>query len=406
MVTIMKNRYAPACLAVFLLSAVLLLASCGGGTSAATMHLVKTEGTVGVSDGDGRDIDPMENLGLYSGYQVGTRTESYAWINLDDVKLTKMDAESQVEIARDGGKLEINVKSGSLFFNVTEPLSDDESMDIRTSSMLVGIRGTCGWVTQDTAALLEGTVTVTAEGESATVTAGEMAVLTDEGALEVKPLTAASVPAFVQEEIADDEDLAAVVLDTAEMDSAEADPMAPYEDAMAWDFNEVQYTEFIDFTQDGEPELLVIGTCPEIPGENNFRGPYCRFLVYKAGAEMEGSSSMSWGGAYGAPIEVITEQIYALVELDGRLFLKTESPGWEQISYYGFNDEGQWCSEAVEHSSGITDEYYYTSNVSLNDRSENTRRECSAEEFDAVQAKYRDVRVLMRILDHGRVVFD
>lgn len=42
--------------------------------------------------------------------------------------------------------LELYVRSGSLFFDVTEPLEEDESMDIRTSTMAVGIRGTSGWV--------------------------------------------------------------------------------------------------------------------------------------------------------------------------------------------------------------------------------------------------------------------
>ena len=97
-----------------------------------------------VSDGTGKDVPLLEDLGLYNGYGVDTRSESYAWINLDDVKLTKMDQESEIAIQKDGKSLEIEVRSGSLFFNVTEPLKDDETMDIRTSTMLVGIRGTCG----------------------------------------------------------------------------------------------------------------------------------------------------------------------------------------------------------------------------------------------------------------------
>ena len=120
-------------LTVLALSLALLLTSCGGGASATSMHLRKTEGTVGVSDGEGKDVTPQENLGLYSGYGVETQAESYAWIDLDKVKLTKLDAGSEVEIAKESKKLEINVVSGSLFFNVTEPLDDDETMNIVTS---------------------------------------------------------------------------------------------------------------------------------------------------------------------------------------------------------------------------------------------------------------------------------
>ena len=89
-----------------LLAACTLLscAACGGGAKAATMHLRKTEGTVGVSDGGGREVEPKENLGLYSGYEVDTRSESYAWVDLDSVKLTKLDENSEIEIQKDGKK--------------------------------------------------------------------------------------------------------------------------------------------------------------------------------------------------------------------------------------------------------------------------------------------------------------
>lgn len=185
----------------------LLLTACGGGASATTMRLRKTEGTVGVSDGEGKDVEPRDDLGLYSGYGVDTQTESYAWISLDEAKLTKLDQDSEIAITKEGKELEIEVKSGSLFFNVTEPLADDETMDIRTSTMMVGIRGTCGWVEAEDAQrmsvyLLDGEVECTAGGQTVTVSAGEMVELTPEPAepLTVRPFTAAQVKPFVQEE--------------------------------------------------------------------------------------------------------------------------------------------------------------------------------------------------------------
>ena len=39
-------------------------------------------------------------MGLYSGYRVDTREDSYAWIDLDSVKLTKMDEGTEVEILK------------------------------------------------------------------------------------------------------------------------------------------------------------------------------------------------------------------------------------------------------------------------------------------------------------------
>ena len=187
----------------FLLALALLLTSCGGGsgTSAATMHLRRAVGTVGVADGEGKTIEPREDLGLYSGYGVDTRAESYAWIDLDKVKLAKLDQDSEIEIIKEDKHLEIQVLSGSLFFNVTKPLEEDEAMTIRTSTMAIGIRGTCGWVRENAAALLEGEVEVTAGDQSATITAGEMARVSGDGELVVTELPAIDVPAFVRAEL-------------------------------------------------------------------------------------------------------------------------------------------------------------------------------------------------------------
>ena len=189
-----------------LLAACTLLASCGSRTEAATMHLRKTEGTVGVSDGEGKDLEPRENLGLYSGYGVDTRAESYAWVNLDSVKLTKLDQNSKIEIVKEDRHLTIEVKSGNLFFDVTEPLAEDESLDIRTSTMAVGIRGTCGWVEVPdpehmTLGLLGGTVECTAGTETVSVSAGEMAVMASDGTVQVTELSQEDIPAFVLTEL-------------------------------------------------------------------------------------------------------------------------------------------------------------------------------------------------------------
>ena len=180
------------------------LAACGGNDTAAAIHLRRAEGPVAVSDGGGKDIPVFDHLGLYSGYGVSTRSDSYAWIDLDDVKLTKMDQNSEISIEKEGKKLNIEVKSGSLFFNVTQPLEDGEAMSIRTSTMLVGIRGTCGWVEARNGLsrvyLLEGKVECSAEGQTVRVNAGEFAELTADGELVVKPFTAEDIPAFVRDE--------------------------------------------------------------------------------------------------------------------------------------------------------------------------------------------------------------
>lgn len=191
----------------------LCCAACTSKAIATTMHLIKTLGTVDVADNNGDDVAIVDDLGLYNGYQVDTQDASYAWINLDDVKLTKMDECSDVTIQKEGQNLEIFVNSGSLFFNVTEPLKDDESMNIRTSTMMVGIRGTCGWVNVPDenhmqVYLLEGKVTCSIYDEadqeitSQLILPGQMAALVYDG--ENSSITVEEfdeIPEFVSEEL-------------------------------------------------------------------------------------------------------------------------------------------------------------------------------------------------------------
>ena len=210
-----------------LLLALSLLLTCAGcsGLKATTMSLVKREGDVEVRDGKGEDVKPRDDLKLYSGYQVETAEESWAWIDLDEVKLTKLDEGSEIEIRKDGRELEIEVLSGSLFFNITEPLEDGESMTIRTSTMAVGIRGTCGWVDasgKDSVKVyvLEGKVRCKGGGaDTVNVSAGEMGVLAkDAPEIVVAPITEADIPEFVVYELDRDDDLYDRVVDASGLD--------------------------------------------------------------------------------------------------------------------------------------------------------------------------------------------
>ena len=178
-----------------LLSALLALAMCltllpqalaAEDSTATTMRLMRTEGTVSVENNKGRTVAAREQLRLYNGYSVKTEASSYAWINLDDTKLIKEDAVSDISVRKNGKKLELLVDSGSIFFNVTEPLNAAETMTIRTSTMAVGIRGTCGWVKISDERVsqiyvLEGSVEtsvtdpVSGETKTETVSAGETA---------------------------------------------------------------------------------------------------------------------------------------------------------------------------------------------------------------------------------------
>ena len=283
-----------------------------GSASAASMFLRKTEGTVAVADAEGADVAPEENLGLYSGYTIGTEEESYAWIDLDKVKLAKLSQNSMAEIVKDGKNLAIDVTSGSLFFNVTEPLADDETMEISTSSLMVGIRGTCGWVTQKTVSLLEGTVTVTAGDEIVTITAGEQARLTDDGTLETSELTFGSIPTFVSRELLDDDALQQTVLDASGLRIP-----TTYEellDALELEHPEweIVHSEEIDFEADDSPEFLIVYVT-----ESSRGGSTIGISIYRNGTE--GFRSLtSWKS--GTPV-AMEEQRCALVESNDRYFV-------------------------------------------------------------------------------------
>lgn len=210
----MKKKLFRGNLFLLLILVMLLSASCGKNKYT-TMKLIKTDGEVGVENEKGKSVDLIENLGLYNGYGIGTQKKSFAWIDLDDTKLTKMDEKSDVDIKKDGKKLELVVNSGGLFFNVTKPLEDDESMDIRTSTTICGIRGTCGWVESqgDTSyvGLFDGKVecfvTVDGKEETVKVNAKEILIVKKDGdnvTYEVKELTYKDVPEFVQVEIEDE----------------------------------------------------------------------------------------------------------------------------------------------------------------------------------------------------------
>lgn len=213
----MKKKWTHMRTAVLLLIILTLCTACGVLGKAASMRLTRADGSVNVWNNRQKELDPVENMGLYSGYQLETAEASYAWITLDSAKLAKMDQESDIEIQKSKKDLEILLKAGNLYFNVTEPLKEDETMNIRTSTMGVGIRGTCGWVevpdrNHMVVYILEGTVECTItdpdteETTTASVTAGQTAVLsTQDGqnTITVGQFSESSVPSFVMGELDD-----------------------------------------------------------------------------------------------------------------------------------------------------------------------------------------------------------
>lgn len=201
----------------------LMLPAAAETAAAATLRLEKAEGTVTVSTAAGRTVSTTDGMRLYSGYVLETGTDSYAYVSLDSTKAVKLDASSRGEVSKSGKKLELKAVSGKLFFNVTAPVKEDESLNIRTSTMVTGVRGTAGWVevldrSVSRIHLLEGTLTVTAAEPSTgelrrtVITGGQTATAAVDGAsrpgqqtsLTVEELREEDVPAFVAVELAKD----------------------------------------------------------------------------------------------------------------------------------------------------------------------------------------------------------
>ena len=207
-------------LAVVILTLSMTPALAAAKATATTMQLQSKSGTVTITKSTGKEVKYKAGMKLYSGYTVTTGSESYANISLDGSKVLKIDSSSSVSVSKSGKKLNLFVNSGSAFFNVSKKLDGDESMNIQTSTMTAGIRGTSGIVSTDRSGressygsrimLLEGSVTlqcsVDSKVENYTVSAGEkFSILpTGNAAPQVEPITASAIPGFVAVEVAAD----------------------------------------------------------------------------------------------------------------------------------------------------------------------------------------------------------
>ncbi len=161
---------------------------------ATTMRLLRIVGEVTLEDGKKKKTI-LDNLRLNDGNALSTEAESLASVGLDDTKIISIEENSRAEFYQKGKKLELVLTKGHLFFDVQQPLADNESLDIKSSTMVVGIRGTSGYVWEDPASgiqyiyITDGHVTVngynpqTEKNEEVTVGPGQRvtAYLNDDG---------------------------------------------------------------------------------------------------------------------------------------------------------------------------------------------------------------------------------
>ena len=183
------------------------------GIRATTMRILRLEGTVSMQE-NGALKTIKENLRLKSGNVLDTSTDSLVSIGLDDAKIVTLDELSRAEFNQQGKYLNLDLTKGSLFFEVDKPLADDESFEIATSTMVVGIRGTSGWVSvdgenesliiSDGHVHVIGTNPVTGEVKEVDVSAGQRLVVylyndrtVDSIMFELEDITERDLPKFV-----------------------------------------------------------------------------------------------------------------------------------------------------------------------------------------------------------------
>ncbi len=134
---------------VVIIGVIILIIVLNSGLSATTMRLLRIEGTVTLQDASGNDKSIVDGMRFSSGDAISTGVQSLAQIALDDHKVVTLEENSRAEFTKSRNMMELNLTAGGVFFNVDQPLEENETFDIRTSTMTVGIRGTSGYVTVD-----------------------------------------------------------------------------------------------------------------------------------------------------------------------------------------------------------------------------------------------------------------
>lgn len=163
------------------------------GITGEEMRLEKYLGMVKL-ESQGKEKEVITGSRLISGDDLTTMGESNAYIVLDQHKILMVDELSNIEIQQEGRELDVKLFAGSVFFNVSEKLEADESLDFHTNNIVTGVRGTSGIITYkeeekvSQVVVLSGVMEVSSPQDTVVITAGQAAVATtlDDGSVEMK----------------------------------------------------------------------------------------------------------------------------------------------------------------------------------------------------------------------------
>ncbi len=141
---------------------------------AVTITLASIDGDgATITDKMGRNLNLRDGSRIVSGYTITTDSSTVVYLSLDSKTAVTIEKSTTVTIQKKGSKNEIFVESGNVGVNVTEKLEGSEELNIATSNMVMGVRGT-----------LVG-VSVTEEVTKATVYTGSTQVETLGNALDL-----------------------------------------------------------------------------------------------------------------------------------------------------------------------------------------------------------------------------
>ena len=224
-----------------------------------TMRLLHYQGSVEIFDASGESRFVMENVRFSSGEVLQTGEDSLASVSLDDSKIVTLDANSRVEFIQEASHFRLNLLQGAIILDVQAKLDENESLDIQTSTMVVGIRGTLVFMSEEPTenaqevrtklGILEGTAQIDYEDQSGAhrlmpVQAGRVVTIESQAkaGTGVSPviteITSQDVAGFVSNRVLDDAVLTRRVIEGSEAGATILQPMNPSEigEESAFDF--------------------------------------------------------------------------------------------------------------------------------------------------------------------------
>ena len=120
-------------------------ATAADSAEATTMQISKYVGGVSLTEA-GMDTAIRENMHLHNDNELTTAGDGSVDLLLDESKMVGLDIDSIASFEQDGKKLNCNMKKGAIYFYTTKKLDEDETFAISSSTMMVGIRGTSGYI--------------------------------------------------------------------------------------------------------------------------------------------------------------------------------------------------------------------------------------------------------------------